>query len=115
NPMDFQCAIRHFVNARNITYRGDGSGHWCFVPGRGPVSLTMERFGPSQSREKGEEAVNTTNRRRYESIVQILELCEGQHASIESTPLGAQLMGQLRGKAANVARLFKAQSTGRNS
>jgi len=59
--------------------------------------------------------VNTSNRRRYESIVEVLELCEGQHDSIESTPLGAQLMSQLRAKAAHVARLFKAQSTGRNS
>ena len=59
--------------------------------------------------------MNTTNRRRNESIVQILELCEDQHASIASTPLGAQLMGQLRAKAAQVATLFKTQSTGRYS
>ena len=56
-----------------------------------------------------------TNRRRYESIVKVLELLGEQRDSIESKPLGAQLMTQLTGQATEVARLFKAQSNGRNS
>ena len=59
--------------------------------------------------------MRTTNRRRYESIVSLLALCEDQHEPIEATPLGTQLLSQLKGEATYVADLFKAQSNGRNA
>ena len=59
--------------------------------------------------------MRTTNRRRYESIVSLLALCEEHREPIESTPLGTQLLSQLKGEATYVADLFKAQSNGRNA
>ena len=59
--------------------------------------------------------MNTTNRRRYESVVRVLALCEEQGTGIESTPPGTQLIGQLRASAAKAAGLFQTQSSGRNS
>ena len=59
--------------------------------------------------------MRTTNKRRYESIVELLALCEAQHEPIEATPIGAQLLSELKGEATHVADLFKAQSNGRNA
>ena len=58
--------------------------------------------------------MRTTNKRRYESIVSLLALCEEQHEPIEATPIGTELLSQLKGEATYVADLFKAQSSGRN-
>ncbi len=55
------------------------------------------------------------NRRRYESIVSLLALCEEHREPIKATPLGTQLLDQLKSKATYVADLFKAQSNGRNA
>ena len=59
--------------------------------------------------------MKSTNRRRYESIANLLALCEDHREPIEATPLGTQLLSQLKSEASSVADLFKAQSNGRNA
>jgi len=59
--------------------------------------------------------MRATSKRQYESIVSLLAQCEDKREAIESTPLGTQLLGELKGEATHVADLFKAQSNGRNA
>ena len=59
--------------------------------------------------------MRSTNRRRYESLANLLALCEAHRDQLESTPLGTQLINQLGAVTTRVAGLFKTQSDGRNS